>query len=132
MEDNVLETLKDNAVKTKDPKEALDWSRAYGEIMKADTERLKVEWNAQDQDARTALEKAKVDCDVVIRKTQVDNDRYKVDKEFESQCYKANRSSKDAMWKAGAVLGATVGLTVGERIFQVIVSKNASNIFRIL
>lgn len=135
--DDKLETLRNKAIEALNSKDAIDYARAYECIVKAESEKAKVEWNAADQEAKTAIEQAKADCDVLIRNKQVDNEAeklkiemLKLENEAAFQTQKLKADQENVIIKCAAVIGGAAIFTIAEKCGS-LVSRYATQVFKL-
>ena len=103
MSEAILTKLEQRITAATETKDVLAYAKAYAEIEKADTDRMKIEATIQNDSARLQLEEAKLNADVedkqrkatleqtkadidaIVRKTQLENDKLKIDSEIEEK-----------------------------------------------
>lgn len=145
----ILEKIQNSITASSDPKTISMLSKAWHDVRKSDSEyikaqteryskeesirleEMKITADIDDRQTRAMLEQSKLDVDAVVRKTQVDNDKQRIDNEYAIQMYKTKVSSRDNMLMAGAAVGI-VGVMYGCEKAGILLSRNAGNAFKLI
>ena len=142
MSEKVQEFLEKKIMSCTDSKDAFNYAKAYSETVKADAERDRIDWAANDQVARTELEQIKVSNEAAFNSKRLENDRLKIEaeeriqkKRIESeerhQRYRADKASKDNLIKTAAFLGG-IGVMFGAEVKGILVSRQAGSLARLI
>lgn len=133
-----LDELKSKAINAENAHEAYEFAQAYEHIFKAETERIKAEWDAAYNEERNRIEQAKADVDAVIRHEQseceaeriaIEKVRLEDERDFNQQKLKNDR--ENIYLKAGAVIGGAAIFTLAEK-YGALVSKYAAQLFKLV
>ena len=142
MSDKVVEHLEKKILSSTDSKDALNYAKGLSEIVKAEAERDRVVWAADDQIKRTENEIIKTSNELEFNKKKLENEAKKIEadervqtKRYQSeeryQRYRAERTSKDNALMALAYLGG-VGVMFGSELKGLILSKEVRGLSKFI
>lgn len=147
MSDAILKKLETRITTATETKDLVALAKSYAEVEKADTDRYKtnemvlenkeklrleeIKLNAdiEDRKAKATLEQTKADVDAIVRRTQLENDKLKIENEYKIQTEKIIATSKDNKMMAGALAGGIIFMYATEKA-GILLSRNAGSFMK--
>ena len=142
MSEKVVDYFEKKILSCTDSKDALNYAKGLSEVVKAEAERDRITWAANDQDKRTQNEIIKTSNELDYNRRKIENEKLKIEadervqtKRYQSeeryQRYRADRTSKDNALMALAFIGG-YGIAFGSELKGILLSKEVRGLGKLI
>ena len=147
MSEAILKKLENKITTATETKDLVALAKSYAEVKKADTDRIKTDElvlenkeklrleetkltaEIEDRKVRGQLDQTKADVDAIVRRTQLENEKLRIENEYKIQMEKINATSKDNKMMAGALAGGILFMYGTEKA-GILLSRNAGSLLK--